>query len=271
MKKIFLFFTIVFSFIFICKSSYAYAYKKVPKPKISINYDTIPENSKYIDILVPELIDSEYYISTDKPTHDFLATAEIINYKDSHGFVSLTFNYKVGYEFDSLIINEEGNEIWINDDTEVVNRATFNSDSFNHFKIAFLDENGNIILTTNELNASDIFEYTYEYINNELVRHIIDSSSKNILSKIALTIIVIILIMFFSTIILFIVNLNSATLILRLDTKKKFYFDRLTIVLVSFGSLITGLLIVTFIYNIYLNIKMKKALKELNSNVEINI
>ena len=87
------------------------------------------------------------------------------------------------------------------------------------------------------------------------------------ITRVAFAIILAIIIAFIYTIIMFIANLNTATIILRLDTKKKYYYDRLTIVLVSVGSTLVGFFIVALIYNIYLNIKMKKALKELKSNV----
>ena len=265
MKKIIYFFTIFLSFIFINKSSYA-NYKKVPNPILSITYDIIPENSKYIDILVPELTDYEYYISIDKPTYNFSSAAEIINYKDSDGFISLTFNYKIDYEFDSLIIDEEGNEISFYSDGETVNRFSFDLYHFNYFKIAFLDENGDIVATTNKLEAIKIFEYTYKYCDNQLTRYSIYHVNKRI-TRVAFAIILAIIIAFIYTIIMFIANLNTATIILRLDTKKKYYYDRLTIVLVSVSSTLVGFFIVALIYNIYLNIKMKKALKELKSNV----
>ena len=71
---------------------------------INVYFSNVPNSSVYVDILVPELTDNRYYNSDKDDIDIFPIIAEIINYKDSDGFVSLTFNYDISYNYTDMLI-----------------------------------------------------------------------------------------------------------------------------------------------------------------------
>lgn len=141
MKKLLISFLVIISFIFISNSVFA---SRIVKD-LYISLDNIPENSCYVDILVKEELESKYYLSNNKPTYNLNSNSEIIKYKDSDGYISLTFNYSHEYDLYNLLIkcyvtikNKPSNEIInrfnLKGDGNYTIECVYNSDDYNYLK-----------------------------------------------------------------------------------------------------------------------------------------
>lgn len=136
---------------------------------ISIDKNQMPSQTKYIDILVPLKVSDKEYISLNKEnssTYSISDDSEIVRYCDDEGFRSFLIHYK----YSIININKQNNlhKPNINDSLCVKDNITIweFANKYRKIKVAYLDENGNILSVTNSAKISTFF--TRNIQNGEL-------------------------------------------------------------------------------------------------------
>lgn len=157
---------IILSFVMIfCNSSYAYALDFAPDI-IHICADNVPENTAYIDILVPLDKDSSYYTDFRNPPLWYVENDEnkpllidedsqIAKYNDN-GYCSLSIHTKYVKTTESYT-----SVICLNDTVDNI------YEKFKDFKAVYVDENGNILKITDTFSVEYSSKDPYAFIVND--------------------------------------------------------------------------------------------------------
>lgn len=164
-KKLIVFILTVFLICF-TGSVNASAWKVAPDSiDVAVTTDSVPDGTDFIDILIKIKPDNSDYIkfnqnnSTDKNIDE---SSDLAVYKDKEGYVSALMHYK--YIKTNGLIKKSGTAMsqYIFSEKTCWDFA----DSFKTIKIAYIDENGKVLLVTNEAHISTFFTHVIQREEN---------------------------------------------------------------------------------------------------------
>lgn len=152
MKKFILTFVVLITIVS-CFTFSVNANGPAPPRGINVYAEKLPENALYIDLLIKVDSNDKNFTSINSiniEKYNFANDAEIIKY-NKDGFQSYTFHFKDSISKMNIVDNESS----FTYETESNNSQFYTIKSeYNLIKVALLDENGNIIKVSNEINVS---------------------------------------------------------------------------------------------------------------------
>lgn len=184
---------IIYCYLFICLleifSFSVYAYRPSPFLNIETTPDDIPENTAYIDLLLPiQANDANFVIKKDELNtiynifdNSYLQLSdkcEIANYNDVY--------YSYHFHFDNSTISvfsvENDNHIYINygENQKLLDDYLL---KINGFKLAFVDEQGCIIKVSDSISINSSISKSFsrlKIVNGEVSEEYIDNSYSKI-------------------------------------------------------------------------------------------